>query len=596
MIATENEFWQQKVLAEQVRIIYQQLYTIMFGWVAASLLIVALFWSQVSEVLLLAWSGAIIVQSFALLLPLKLAFKRVNPPDKEMKKWGGMVTLALGVYTATGGAMGALFYLPEAIEYQMLLGLFVVGSSAVLMISTSSYLPAYHITCAAILVPLFVRYLFHGDILHWELAIAMAVYWITLTAGCHRINQSIVKSLGLGYRNQALVEEVTKQKEVAEHANLAKSRFLAAASHDLRQPLQAQTLFVAELYTRLHEPEKCRVILSRLDESIHAMRGLFNALLDISKLDAGVVKPRVKDFKISSLLAVIEDEYAGHVREKGLALKIRCRSSRGGQNLVVRTDPRLLDCVLRNLIVNAIRYTQSGKVLVGCRFRGQYLAVEIWDTGPGIAEKYQREIFQEFYQIENQQRDRSQGLGLGLSVVRRITKLLGCSLRLDSVEGKGSRFTVMVPLSTSDPETVRNHVKFQTGKHILGGARVVVIEDDIAIQQAMQGLLESWGCQVLCADSGKKMLSMLAQQHFIPDIILVDYRLPGAMTGVQAVENIRVQLNNNVPAILITGDTGIDKLQDVQQSAIPLMHKPVQPGKLRTLMQYLLNNIGEAMG
>jgi len=602
MTVVENEHWQQEVLAEQVRIIYQQLYIIMYGGVVASLLFVVFFWAQVSQTILLSWAGIMIAMSFVLLLPLQLAFKRANPSDIEMKKWGLVLTLGLGVYIGTGGAVGALFYLREAFEYQLLLNLFVVACSTMLMMATSSYMPAYYATCVLILLPLFVRYLLHGDALHWELAGAMLVYWITLTTGCLRINQSTVKSLELDYHNQGLVEalrlqkekmeeqknRLIKQKEVAEQANMSKSRFLAAASHDLRQPLQAQALFVAELNSRLHEPEKCRVILSRLDESIHAMRGLFNALLDISKLDAGVVQPKSQDFKISSLLAVIKDEYSAHAREKGLEFKVRCSARQGSD--VVCTDPRLLDSVLRNLVVNAIRYTQSGKVLVGCRIRGKYLCVEVWDTGPGIAEKYQQTIFEEFFQVENQQRDRSQGLGLGLSVVQRIAKLLNCPIQLDSIVGKGTRFSVSVLLSDNEAVTVRSHVKLMPTSHVLAGVRVAVIDDDIAIQQAMKGLLDSWGCYVLIAGSVNELLYKLSRSQFAPKIVIADYRLPGEATGVQTVQQVRVLLKNNVPAILITGDISIDKLQDVKLSGIPLMHKPVQPGKLRTLMQYLLTN------
>jgi len=584
MAVVESERWQQKVSAEQIRIVYRQIPVFMYGGIVASFMVAVLFWPHVSQILLLSWVAIIIALNLGLLLPLQIAYRRVNPPDKDIKKWGIIITIGFGICVGAWGLSGTLFYLRESFEYQLILNLFVLGSSAVIMIATSSYQPVYHATCIPILFPLFVRFIFHGDILHGALAAGLFLYWTTLTLGYRRINQSMIKSLVLGYQNQDLVEQVTRQKEAAEKANIAKSRFLAAASHDLRQPLQAQALFVAELYGRLNQPEKSRTILARLDDSIGAMRGLFNALLDISKLDAGVVQAKIKDFRLATILTVIKDEYTPQAKNKGLELKLRCH------DVVVRTDPGLLDSVLRNLVINSIRYTQSGRVLIGCRRRSKTLAIEVWDTGPGIAEKYQQDIFQEFFQIENQQRNRDQGLGLGLSVVQRIAMLLDCPIRLDSIEGKGSRFTIDVPLGDDANVEAENPVKPSSSKHVLHDINIVVIDDESAIQQAMQGLLESWGCHVLIAGSGEDVLFKLSEHDFKPDIIIADYRLPGNMTGVQTVQQIKGLLKNEIPAILITGDIEIDKLQDVQLSGIPLMHKPVQPGKLRTLIHHLLTD------
>ncbi|VAW50132.1 hypothetical protein MNBD_GAMMA06-1854 [hydrothermal vent metagenome] len=581
----KNSVWQKKVSAEQVRIVYRQIPVFMYGGIAASLMIAVLFWAHISQPLLISWVVVIAILNLGLLLPLQIIYQRSKPTDEEMKKWGIIITFGFGICVGAWGLSGALFYLPEVFEYQLILNLFVLGSSAVIMIATSSYQPVYHATCIPILFPLFTEFILHGDLLHWALAAGLFLYWVTLTVGYRRVNQAMVKSLVLGYQNQQLVEQVTQQKEVAVQADIAKSRFLAAASHDLRQPLQAQTLFVEELYGQLHDPEKSRKILARLDDSINAMRGLFNALLDISKLDAGVVQAKIKDFNIAGILNIIKDEYAPQAKEKGLALKLHCR------DVVVRSDPGLLDSVLRNLVVNSIRYSQSGKVLIGCRLRSKYLSIEVWDTGQGIAKKHQQDIFQEFFQIENQQRDRDQGLGLGLSVVRRVAKLLDCPIRVDSVEGKGSRFTIDVPLGDRAAVLVDSEIKQQASKHVLDGIHVLVVDDEPAIQQAMQGVLTSWGCQVFIAQSGEEILFKLDDNDFPPDIIIADYRLPGSMTGVQTVQQVRDFFKTDIPAILITGDIETNKLQDVQQSAIPLLHKPVQPGKLRTLMHHLLTDV-----
>lgn len=376
-----------------------------------------------------------------------------------------------------------------------------------------------------------------------------------------------------------------KQKEAAEQADIAKSRFLAAASHDLRQPLQAQALFVAELYGRLHDPNKSLAILEKLDDSVNALRELFNALLDISKLDAGMVQPKIRHFKINSLLSVLGGEYTQQAQAKGIEFRVRyC-------NATVHTDPGLLDSVLRNLVVNAIRYTNSGKVLIGCRLRADYLSIEVWDTGPGIKKKYLDDIFQEFFQIDNPERNRDQGLGLGLSVVRRIARLLDCPVHVSSTVGKGSCFCIDVPLGFEKAVAPEAEIKPTNKEHVLNGTHVIVIDNEQAIQTAMEGLLESWGCRVFVAGTGEDMLFKVGELSITPDIIIADYRLPGSMTGVQAVAEIRRHLKREVPAILITGDIEIEKLQDVQESAIPFLHKPIQPGRLRTLMYHLLSSV-----
>lgn len=376
-------------------------------------------------------------------------------------------------------------------------------------------------------------------------------------------------------------KNLKKQIAAVEQADIAKSRFLAAASHDLRQPLQAQALFVAELYERLDDPEKCLHIVEKLDDSINSMREQFNALIDISKLDAGVVRPKLRHFKIIDLIGVINNEYEQQAKSKGLDFNVRCR------DITVHTDPGLLDSVLRNLVVNAIRYTSSGKILVGCRLRSDYLSIEVWDTGPGIDQDYHEEIFQEFFQIDNPDRNRDQGLGLGLSVVRRIANLLDCTVHVKSTKGKGSCFCIDIPLG--DEKLVSLEPEFNTAnkEHVLNNTRVIVIDDEHAIQEGMEGLLESWGCSVLIAGTGEEMLFKLSELNFSPDIIVADYRLPGSMTGVQAVVEIRNYYKQKIPAILITGDIEIEKLLDVKASEIPCLHKPIQPGRLRTLMHFL---------
>lgn len=374
------------------------------------------------------------------------------------------------------------------------------------------------------------------------------------------------------------------QKEAAEQANRAKSRFLAAASHDLRQPLQAQTLFIEQLYGKLKDPESSYTLVKKLEDSVSAMRSLFNALLDISKLDAGVIQPHKTHFNLQSFMSVLKEEYSTQAKAKGLNFSMHCTDT------VVHTDRGLLDSIMHNILTNAVNYTKYGEISVKCIQSEDIVTIEVSDTGIGIKPEHLEDIFQEFYQIDNPERNRDQGLGLGLSVVQRISMLLNCPVNVYSVYGEGSTFSIDIPFGDGALVTAQPESNLES-RHILDGNRVIVIDDEQAIRDAMLGLLETWGCEVLIAGSGDDILFKISDSGFNPDIIIADYRLPGSMNGVQVVGEIRALFNHDVPAILITGDIAIDKLQDVQESQIPFLHKPIHPGKLRTLMQHLLKSI-----
>jgi signal transduction histidine kinase len=267
------------------------------------------------------------------------------------------------------------------------------------------------------LAPITIRLAAEMDPLHIGLAAATVVYGVTQTYFYQNIHKTLLEALRLKYENVDLVKMLTLQKERAEQANLAKSRFLAAASHDLRQPLHAQGLFLTELDYYVDHP-RGRMILGGLESSVHAMARLFNALLDISKLDAGIVEPDVSSFRIDLLLQEIQQEFMPQAEELGINLQIV------PSRAVVRSDQALLGSILRNFVSNALRYTHRGRVLLGCRRRGGDIEIQVWDTGIGIPSSQLKEIFQEFHQIGNPERDREKGLGLGLAIAKRTSQLL----------------------------------------------------------------------------------------------------------------------------------------------------------------------------
>jgi CheY-like chemotaxis protein len=342
----------------------------------------------------------------------------------------------------------------------------------------------------------------------------------------------------------------------------------------LRQPVHALSLFVGALRGHRLEPEPAALV-DRIENSVSAMDGLFSALLDISRLDAGVVAPEMKTFPISDLLQVLERDYTTEAESKGLTLRIRACNS------WVRSDPVLLERILRNLLSNAVRYTDRGGVLLGCRRRGG-LRIEIWDTGRGIEEAQVPRVFEEFFQIDNPERDRTKGLGLGLAIVRRLADLLGHTLAFASVPGRGSMFGIDVPLA--EPRAILPPM----APGVARTGTILVVDDEMAIQEGMRSLLTAWGHAVLCAGSGEEGLARLAACGARPDLIICDYRLRGEETGATVIRRLRAEHGDDIPGVLITGDTAPNRLEEAAASGLLLLHKPVANSRLRAAVTHFL--------
>jgi signal transduction histidine kinase len=373
------------------------------------------------------------------------------------------------------------------------------------------------------------------------------------------------------------VEERTRQLELA---NLAKSRFLAAASHDLRQPLHALGLFVAQLHGRVRANERRRIV-ARIDAALSAMNELFNALLDISKLDAGVLSPSITEFPVAKLLDRVDTTFTEAAQEKGLSLRFISSSA------WVRSDFILLERIVFNLVSNAIRYTSSGGVVVGCRKRGVNLRIEVWDTGSGVPQDQQQNIFGEFYRLGAPGGDGGSGLGLGLAIVDRLCRLLDHSVLLTSILGKGSCFSVALPRVAARPEIDETpapaHPLMETSDRKL----VVVIDDDPLVLEGMGGLFRSWGYQ-LVAGTDDEALAGVADLDRPPDLIVSDYHLSGGKTGIEVIEGLRRTLSADIPAFLVSGDTSPELLRQARATGYHLLHKPVDPMTLRAMVSHVM--------
>ena len=364
----------------------------------------------------------------------------------------------------------------------------------------------------------------------------------------------------------ARVCELALRREEADRANAAKTRFLASASHDLRQPMHTISLLVGALKEQLQGRAAAR-LLAKITVAIESMESLFGSLLDISKLDAGVVRANIEEVRISGLLDYLESTFAAQANEKGIALRIVKSAA------VARTDAALLERILANLVANAINYTARGGVLVGCRFRGDNVEVWVCDTGVGIPQDRTQQVFDEFVQLDNPGRDRSKGLGLGLSIVKRTVDLLGHKLTVRSTVGRGSTFAVALPLIRRRPIALDPPIAAQAPVGALKGAFVVVIDDAEENRSAMVTLCEQWGCLVVSASSGKELYRLLETHLRSPDLVISDYRLNEDEIGFEVIQQVRRTAEALVPAIVITGD--VSAVADTGLPRVVVLHKPL---------------------
>lgn len=526
----------------------------------------------------LGWTGFIILCALAH-IALRRRYDRARRRSAQWRSWAvafTMISLAEGIgwgWGTLGLASGG------GLEVLLLVLVVTLATAAGAASIFSPYLPAF----LALLLPATLPYLIVSLGATDPLQVASVILMLVFIGGIGGLgiamNRSFKALVGLRIHAEQMARELGRQKEIAEQASLAKSRFLAAASHDLRQPIHALGLFAGALKGVAMSAEGQRMV-AHIEASAEAMDGLFSVLLDISRLDAGIVEVHRRSFAIGPIMARLCRDHEQEARAKGLSLV--CVPS----DAVVDSDPLLMERILRNLISNAVRHTQAGGVVVGCRRGAGHVAIQVWDSGPGIPADQSERIFQEYYQLGNPERDRTKGLGLGLAIVRRLTQLVGCPLTFHSRQGRGSCFQVTLPLVAADAGDEPPAEKAAFGA--LATGLVVVIDDEAAIREAMATLLGGWGYEVVSAGSGEDAIGRLATCPARPDLIISDYRLRDGETGAEVIDRLRSEYNEAIPAMLITGDTAPDRLVEAQASGLLLLHKPVSNGRLRAAIVNLV--------
>lgn len=468
----------------------------------------------------------------------------------------------------------------------MLLGVMAaISSNAVPLLS-----PVRLLFVALIVPMLFVtgsRFLAMDGFMYQAMGACCLLYVVSQYGQAGLIGRGLKESIRLRFENLELIQrlEVEKQaaddaRERAEHANQAKSRFLAAASHDLRQPIHALGFFLEALSSSASVASQDPVLDHAKAASV-ASREMLDILLDFSRIEAGVVQPTVSTHCTQQMLHKLEQELAPQADAKGLIYRSRdCP-------WMVATDIALLEMVLRNIINNAIRYTERGGILIGCRRRGARLSIEVFDTGVGIAQHQHREIFREFHQLGNPERDRRKGLGLGLAIAEGLCRTLEMPLTLSSKPGRGSVFRISVPLAAEGSKTPVVRPWHPLPPPTLAGRRILVIDDDETVRAAMQTLLGTWGCVARTVDNLQEAMAM---RDFQPDIIVSDYRLRDGQNGAEAIRHLRDHYGRPVPALLVTGDTAPERLREAMNSNLALLHKPVAPVNFWTTLNGMLSD------
>jgi two-component system, sensor histidine kinase len=526
----------------------------------------------------LAWTSYIIACA-ASHVALRVTYRRSQPVGERWRHWAfwfTVISFAEGCgwgWAPVGLTTGSRF------DADLLVTVSTTTVASGAISAFGPYLPAFFALFVPAILPYFVINVTSPDSARHASCLLLLVFIPAMSGLAIITNRGFKQLVKLRIQTEHLATDLKEQKEIAERASAAKTTFLAAASHDLRQPVHALGLFIGAL-RRVVMPLEGRRLIEQIEESTVAMDGLFSALLDISQLDAGTVEVHRQSFPMGTLLERICRDHEAEAAAKGLSL-VWARST-----AVVDCDPVLLERILRNLVANAVRYTDHGRVLVGCRRRGATLSIQVLDTGPGIPSNERDRVFQEYYQLGNPERDRTKGLGLGLAIVRRLVDLLGCGMTLRSRVGHGSCFEVAVPIAAGGIPARKDALEATSGA--LAHGFIVVIDDELAIRNAMSALLAGWGHEAIVVGSSDEAIQQLSNCEQRPDLIICDYRLRDGENGIRVIERLRSEYNEAIPAMLITGDTAPDRLAEAKASSLLLMHKPVSNGKLRAAIVHLI--------
>lgn len=567
--------------ADQVALAYRGLARTTVSMLLGAALLCVAMWTVAPPVLLATWIALVVLNQLAR-WRLTVAWRRARPGDDAARRWGRYWAAGSTIAGALWGGVAVAIY-PQSPAHQALLIVCLFGVVLGGLNLTAIWRPSFYGFVLTALVPLIVRVAWSGDPVHVDTALVMSVVLGFVLAFGDRVNVVLTQAMAMRYQNVDLIDELKAQtraaldaRTAAESANRAKSQLLAAASHDLRQPLHAAGLFVAALATRALDGD-ARALVGRVQGALDALESQFGQLIDLSRLEAGALAAERSRVALAPLFASLVAELRPQAEHK--AIRLVAVDTR----LAIDTDPTLFARILRNLAANAVRYTRCGGVVIGARRRGERVVVEVVDTGPGIAPEHRARIFEEFFQVREAAAasPNGRGMGLGLAIVRRLARLLDHDVTLASCPGRGSRFGVAAPRVTGVrmplPREMPN--AFKSGA-ALAGSTVAVVDDDASAVEAMRTLFAAWGATVAGGRDADEAIAELARLARCPDLIVADLRLERESSGLDAVAALRHEIGARVPALVVSGDTSLSAAEAVRAAGLALLPKPVVPDAL----------------
>jgi len=562
---------------DRIRILYTNAREsmVLYGvWI--SLMLMMLLFNGANVVGALVW---VIMLTIIQLFELKnvrafFALQTIEDPF-VWERYKVMVSLAQASVISSG-AMLMLHLEQSVITYVLIVLIAIPAFVSASTLATS--LKSHYAWLLGMFIPLGLKAALTDDPVFW--IFSGFIFFCAIPASAlmgKQTSRSFIDTLYLRFENAELLKTVQAEKERSEKANRDKTRFLASASHDLRQPIHALELFSDALEHQLEKPEQ-KALMLKIKESASAMNSLLYSLLDISKLDAGIVRVDKQAISLLDLISKVKQSLQHLADEKGIVLDINCKAC------AVISDAVLLESVLQNLLSNAIKYTDQGSVMIRCETKGGMVHLQIKDTGVGISASDFEHVYDEFFQVDNPERDRKKGLGLGLAIVKRMCDLLEHGLQGTSTVGVGSTFSITMEAAEVDACQPLESPQVHAG-HL--NATVLVIDDEETILEGMVKMLQPWGCHVLVAHNLDEAL--LHNESDDIDIIIADYRLRDGELGTEVVKTLRGSSEKAyVPAIIVTGDTGPEQLADVKNAGFHVLHKPVAAVRMRALIQNLL--------
>ncbi|MBF0305972.1 MAG: response regulator [Alphaproteobacteria bacterium] len=585
------------VRAELFRLLYRHIPAVLTANLINGVLVVAALWDVANRRDLVGWAAVVA----AVTLVRVVLWRRcpdAGRSDADVLRWGRGYTVGVLISGLLWGSAAFLFIDLGSPLTLLVMSFIIGGMGAGAVASLSAHLPTFHAFLLGSMVPFEARLLTLGDPTAWVLSGMVAIYVISMIVIAHNVNAALIRSLILNEENKRLL--ATREQEVllrtadlqaanaelkearaeAERANQAKSRFLAAAAHDLRQPLQSMFLFASSLHRFVADPKGVDA-LTRIERGLDIMKGMLDGLLDLSRLDVKLIEPTIDTFPLRPMLDDIVVAYRRIAASKGVDLR---RGASG--RLVVRSDKTMLGRMVRNLVENALRYTERGRIVLSTHVAGDTVVIEVQDTGIGIAPDQLKLIFEEFHQVGNPERDKARGLGLGLAIVQRLSAALDHPVEVRSRPGVGSTFSIAVPLAAEAVVAAEPPAEIPP----LEGSRgrqVVVVDDDPMVLLALSTLLEQWGYRVIMAGSKDDAVGRL-RSRAPPHLIIADYRLRNGLVGTDAIRGVRACCGEDIPCVVLTGETGDECVKDAESLGALVLHKPVTPHDLAFVLKRLI--------